>query len=406
MPSFDKHKRNLAPLKVLYDRAGHELRFVGGCVRDWVLGLASKDIDLATTMPAEEGLKLLKRAGLTCIPTGLAHGTITVVINHTPYEITTLRKDVTTDGRRATIHYTNDWQEDAARRDFTFNALYRGFDDQLYDYFSGLDDLKAGRVRFIGEAQDRILEDYLRILRLFRFYARYGKHDLDLKTLETCRLHASKVANLSTERVTQELLLLLETPECLKSLRLMDQYDILAVIFTTYDVVRLARVMDLVRDLDARLVISHSKEGHQTHRHPSHFLSLRRLAALSDDHHSLRLSNAQLRYLNQVYDLGEKFPNGNMTCEEVNVSCYRTGIQEVVDHLLIHGLTPDLAMIQQLLERSIPEFPLKGQDIINLGVFPGPMVKTLHEECINWWCRADFIPDREDCLTHVKAMMG
>lgn len=390
MTPFEKHKKNLAPLKSLYEQAGHELRFVGGCVRDWQLGLPVKDIDLATTLPAEKGMALLKGKEFKCIPTGLDHGTLTVVVNHTPYEITTLRQDLSTDGRRATICYTDDWREDAARRDFTFNALYQTFDDKLYDYFEGLKDLTDGRVHFIGAAEDRILEDYLRILRLFRFYARYGKQNIDVTTLKTCQRYASRLKELSTERVTQELILLLETPDCLKSLKLMDQYGILEVIFETYTVDRLARVLELERSIDFHLPHDHK-----------HAPALRRLAALSDDHHALRLSNVQLRYLKQIHGLSQK---GQTKREELNVWCYRIGIREVIDHLAIHSLKVDTTLIQELLHLQIPEFPLKGQDIIDLGIKQGPKVKILLEKCLDWWCRGGFVEDREACLVYAREL--
>lgn len=388
MKSFDKYCKLLAPLKTLYEKEGHELRFVGGCVRDWQLGLTSKDIDLATTLSADAGMNLLRKAGFHCIPTGIDHGTITVIINHTPYEITTLRRDVSTDGRRATICYTDDWREDAARRDFTFNALYLSFDDVLYDYFDGRRDLEEGRVRFIGEAEDRILEDYLRILRLFRFYARYGKQDIDMHTLELCRKYVNRLADLSTERITQEIFNLLETGECLKSIKLMEQYDILGVIFTTYDVGRLRRLLAL--ELKVNLHLAHDHKD---------IVYLRRLAALSDDHHALRLSNAQLRYLTQVFDLAEKKDRSR---EDLNVACYRIGIRQVVDSLAIHVFEPDVALIQELLRLTMPVFPIKGQDIIHLGVSPGPKIKRLLDECLDWWCRGDYVGDRDECLAYVR----
>ena len=387
MTSFDKHRKLLAPLKILYEDEGHELRFVGGCVRDWQLGLVSKDVDLATTLSAQSGMALLRKAGFNCIPTGIDHGTITVIINHAPYEITTLRKDVSTDGRRATICYTDDWREDAARRDFTINALYLSFDNILYDYFDGRRDLEEGSVRFIGEAEDRILEDYLRILRFFRFYARYGKQDVDLHTLKLCRKYASKLTELSTERITQEILRLLESPDCLKSLRLMDEYDILGVIFTTYDVDQLACVLMLEQKINFHLPHDHRDAS-----------TMRRLAALSDDHHALRLSKNQQRYLTRVDDLKKK----DMTREDLNIWCYRVGIREVVDHLAIHTLVPDIALMQELLHLTIPVFPIKGKDIIHLGIPPGPKVKKLLDESLDWWCRGGYVSDRDACLAYVR----
>lgn len=157
-----------------FARQGDQIRFVGGCVRDAVLKLSAQDVDLATGLKPEAVMGQLKAAGISAIPTGIKHGTVTAVINRRHFEITTLRRDVATDGRHAQVAFTNSWQEDAARRDFTMNALYLSFDGELVDFYSGVEDARAGRVLFIGDADARVQEDYLRILRFFRFFAHYG----------------------------------------------------------------------------------------------------------------------------------------------------------------------------------------------------------------------------------------
>ncbi|HWA45288.1 MAG TPA: CCA tRNA nucleotidyltransferase, partial [Hypericibacter adhaerens] len=188
---------------------GAELRFVGGCVRDAVLGRAIKDIDLATPDPPETVIALLKRAGLKAVPTGIEHGTVTAVVEKQPFEVTTLRRDVETDGRHAKVEFTDDWRADAARRDLTFNAMSLSPDGTLHDYFGGFDDLQAGRVRFVGDAATRIEEDVLRLLRFFRFYAHYGKPPPDAVALEACRRMAPRLPDLSGERIQAETLKLL-----------------------------------------------------------------------------------------------------------------------------------------------------------------------------------------------------
>jgi len=195
-----------------FEVTGCDLRAVGGCVRDALLGRPVSDIDLATPAPPEQVLALAQAAGLKAIPTGLSHGTVTVVAEQESFQITTLRKDIETDGRHAKVAFTDDWQQDAARRDFTMNALYLDRNGSLTDFFGGVEDARAGRVRFIGSPDDRIQEDYLRILRFFRFQAHYGNAPIDEAARQACARHARGVAVLSGERVQAELLKLLEAP--------------------------------------------------------------------------------------------------------------------------------------------------------------------------------------------------
>ncbi len=183
-----------------------ETRFVGGCVRDTLLGLEVSDVDLATRLQPQEVMQRLEAAGIKAVPTGLAHGTVTAVINGAPVEVTTLRRDVATDGRRATITYTEDWREDAARRDFTINALMADPESgEIHDYFGGIDDLGARHVRFIGDPLVRIAEDHLRILRFFRFHARFGIGAPDKAGLAACAARANDLMALSRERIADEL---------------------------------------------------------------------------------------------------------------------------------------------------------------------------------------------------------
>src|SRR5690606_38692919 len=204
-------------LDVLCDALGGgvgEARFVGGAVRDGLLGLPVNDVDIATVHAPDAVMRRIRAAGFKAVPTGLAHGTITAVLDHWPVEITTLRRDVSTDGRRATVAFATDWREDAARRDFTMNALYADpLDGALQDYFGGVDDLAARRVRFIGDAQARIAEDHLRILRYFRFTARFGALDRGSVDYAACVAHATSLMALSRERIADELLRLLALPD-------------------------------------------------------------------------------------------------------------------------------------------------------------------------------------------------
>lgn len=201
--------------------AGGEARFVGGCVRDAILGRKLGDFDLATTLRPEAVQAACEKAGCKVVPTGIKHGTVTVIADHQVFEVTTLRRDVATDGRWAEVEYTNDWQQDAARRDFTMNALFCDADGNVTDFFGGIDDLKAGLVRFVGEPEQRIKEDVLRILRFFRFFAHYGKGEPDASGLAACKALVSLLPALSVERVRTELLKLLQADNPVPTWQLM-----------------------------------------------------------------------------------------------------------------------------------------------------------------------------------------
>ena len=193
-------------------RGGIAARFVGGCVRDTVLRRPVKEIDIAVDKPPETVMRALEAADLRVVPTGLKHGTVTAIVKGRPFELTTLRRDVETDGRRAVVAFTDDWLEDAKRRDFTFNAMYADPDGTIWDPFDGRADLLAGRVRFIGDPDQRIAEDHLRILRFFRFHAWFGKPPLDGAGFDACRRNAGSLSSLSAERIAKELLRLLAAP--------------------------------------------------------------------------------------------------------------------------------------------------------------------------------------------------
>ena len=211
----------------LFGSAGVEMRFVGGCVRDSLFGREIGDIDIATAARPEAVQEMLHNAGIKSVPTGIEHGTLTAIVDGQAFEITTYRRDVETDGRHAVVSFGTDWQEDAARRDFTINALSITPDGTLCDPLGGAADLKAGRIRFVGEARRRVREDILRILRWFRFYAHFGKHPPDAEALEACRGFAFRIPDLSGERVRHELLRLLEAADPLPSLRLMQETGVI-----------------------------------------------------------------------------------------------------------------------------------------------------------------------------------
>ncbi|HSC18522.1 MAG TPA: CCA tRNA nucleotidyltransferase, partial [Rhizomicrobium sp.] len=206
---------------------GAEARFVGGVVRNALLHRPITDIDIATPLPPGEVTQRLQTAGLGAVPTGIEHGTVTAIVRGKPFEITTLRRDVSTDGRRATVAFTGDWKEDAGRRDFTINALYASPAGEVFDYFGGLADLEAGRLRFVGDPVTRIREDYLRILRLFRFHAWYGRGEIDADALRAAATEKHGIGKLSGERLQKELLKLLEAEDPAPVVRIMAATGIL-----------------------------------------------------------------------------------------------------------------------------------------------------------------------------------
>jgi poly(A) polymerase len=368
---------DLIPIQKLYQTAGFDLRYVGGCVRDTLLGLQPNDYDLATPMPAKQGLALLSEQGYAAIPTGLDHGTFTLVINKQPFEITTLRKDVTTDGRRATIAYTTNWEEDAARRDFTINALYMDFEGTLYDYTQGQQDLRQGIVQFIGQAVDRIQEDYLRILRYFRFHERFSTQDVPADLKETFKLFAPRLKTLSAERVTQEFFLLLESHSPYKELALMDECDILRQFLGPYDLSHFYQAFEAEQKIHV--------EGN----------ALRRFASLKCPHHSLRLSNKQRQYLHKLTII-----ETHLDHESTHYLVYKYGLQEVLDALLLRN---DIDRWAQVTSLAVLPIPIDGHDLAEIGIPKGPKLGKAFRLAERIWCDHHYTLPKQDLLNLVQA---
>ncbi len=356
---------------------GGQARFVGGAVRDTLLGLPVKDIDIATPLLPDDVMVRLAFAGIKAVPTGIAHGTITAASDGVVAEVTTLRRDVCTDGRRATVAFSSDWREDAARRDFTINALYADpLTGAISDWFGGLDDLTARRVRFIGDATARIAEDHLRILRYFRFQARFGSQPADIEAEEACRSCAPMLKGLSRERVAMELLAILGLADPLETITQMDALGVLGVILPE------AHLDDIAVLLRAE------------RRHSIAADALRRLAALLPPDPllaervaaRLRLSTAQKKRLMLAAARGPD-DDGNP-----RALAYRHGMDSAVDRLLIRDID-----IKLLISWNIPHFPVSGKDVIAHGVKPGPEVARLLNAAEERWLSEGF-PPRETVL--------
>jgi poly(A) polymerase len=377
-----------------------EARFVGGAVRNALLGVAVSDIDIATPLTPDEVVKRLKAGGLTAVPTGIAHGTITAVASGKPFEVTTLRRDVSTDGRRATVAFTKDWAEDAARRDFTMNALYAGEDGTVFDMVGGVEDLRHGRVRFVGDPRTRIREDYLRILRLFRFFAWYGKGPLDAEAMQAVVAEKHGLQRLSGERVQKELLRLLEAEDPIPALHAMDADLILnEVLPAPVQVARLHSLLTLARA--SRIQVQ----------------PVLRLAALLgndaaalDAARRLRLSNADRDRL--VAALGDASGlNATMTVKDARKLRYRLGDETFRDRILVRWAEAsdeprwsELYGDTEAWQR--PEFPLDGGDAIAAGVAEGPAVGRVLRALETWWIEHDFAPGRDTLQLKMKELLA
>ena len=370
-PAEWTQRADLAALVAALDPAGEGLvRWVGGAVRDTLLGLPVKDIDMATRLVPEAVVERLTAAGIRSVPTGIAHGTITALTGGGPVEITTLRRDVSTDGRHATIAFSDNWQEDASRRDFTINALYADpGDGAISDFFGGLDDLAARRVRFIGDARARIAEDYLRILRYFRFQARYGSEPADAEAESAIADLAAGLRGLSRERVGWEWMRLLAHPDPAATVRRMGDLGVLAHVLPEADPAALPP-----------LIAAEQASGIAPD-------PLRRLAALLPADPPLaeavaarlRLSTAQKKRL-ATAAAREGAPGDPFAL------AYRLGTVGATDRLLLAG--EDAAMIQHW---PIPVLPLKGGEIVARGL-AGPDVARVLRAVENAWIAEGF-PD-------------
>jgi poly(A) polymerase len=392
-----------AKTRAVLDALGPDARFVGGAVRNALLGREVSDIDIATPLVPDEVTKRLTAAGLGAVPTGIEHGTVTAISSGKPFEVTTLRRDVATDGRRAVVAFTTDWAEDAQRRDFTMNALYATADGEVIDLVGGVADVNAGRVRFVGDATTRIREDYLRILRLFRFHAWYGKGELEAEALRAAAAEKAGLAQLSGERVQKELLRLLEAENPAPVLRTMAAAGILGELLPgALSIARLERLAAI----DAEAFFT-----------PDPLL---RLAALLPSDVSiaqavsakLKLSNAQALRLEDIAGVKEKIVS-YLSVKEVRKLLYRIDTGPFKDRVFLKWADDTkatnavqwrmLLAVADAWER--PRFPLSGREVMLAGVPEGPLVGKILAEVEDWWVDADFIEDEFSLAERLKAVV-
>ena len=368
---------------------GEQARFVGGAVRDTLLGRAIGDIDIATTGTPERNMAALDGAGIKVLPTGVAHGTILAVVDGRGFEITTLREDIETDGRRALVRFGRDWQADAARRDLTINAIYLDPDGTYYDSFDGRADLAAGRIRFVGDPARRIAEDYLRILRFFRFWAWFGRGAADAQALAACKAAAAAQRALSGERVRTEVLALLEAADPLPAVAAMAAAGIWPpAIGAGVDVDRLAQ-----------LLAGEAEVVEQISADP-----LRRLGALchGSDAAALaeRLALSRAMRARLALMLAPPYAHAALAGEaDLHRAVYRHGSQAVVDAALLAG---DGMAAQAAAAYTVPKFPLSGRDVKAAGVEGGKRIGDLLRQVEAWWLDTGLTASRTDCLARLQ----
>ena len=388
----------VAAIIAAFREADVDVRFVGGCVRDTLLRQATKkmDIDLATPAVPDEVTKILQKAGITVKPTGLAFGTVTAVGHDDHVEITTLRRDLSSDGRHAVVEFGTSWEEDAARRDFTINALYADADGTITDYHGGMDDLQSGLVRFIGAPLDRIREDYLRILRFFRFHARFATGEIDPEALGACAALKGEVENLSAERVWMELGKLLAQPTPQKGIGPMALAGVLD------------KLLPYPYDID-RLEAYALAESH--HDYPA--VPVLRLAALFPNAGDalvakLKLSGREAAWLDLVEEA---------LAVENQAQLARAFYWHKDTIMKARGWLPNLAFLYTAVHPDqdadgiitfaaaweAPVFPLKGADMIALGVESGPRMGEILDEIEKWWAAENFTPTYEACYKRAEA---
>lgn len=383
-------------MEVLHSRGG-EARFVGGCVRNALVNRRVIDIDIATPLVPDEVIDRLKEHKIQQIPTGLKHGTVTAVIDNKPFEITTLRKDLRGYGRHADVLFTDDWRTDASRRDFTINALYATMEGEIFDYFGGIDDLRKGKVIFVGDPETRIREDFLRILRFFRFFAHFGQGEADAAALKACSRLANKIPTLSIERIRQETFRLLEADRCSEVWQLMLENGV-----ATYFIPEATNTAAL-KKLTTLEYIYH--EGG---------VPLRRLAALLNTTEDgarhivqgLKLSNAQSDQLVTLFRLQETL-RLDMPEKTLRQIIYRIGNDMARSLLLLAAArTGEETNLFNLYNIATsfrpPRYPLIGEDVIALGHKQGPEIGKILDEIEKWWINEDFRPGRGECLKKLK----
>ncbi len=388
-----------AVIDALSPAGGDTARFVGGCVRNALLGVPVEDVDIATTLTPDEAGSVLKRAGVKVVPTGIDHGTLTAIVDGKPFEVTTLRRDVETFGRRAAVAFTTDWLEDAKRRDFRFNAIYARPDGVLFDPFDGLSDIASRRVVFIGKAEDRIAEDVLRILRFYRFNAWYGS-EIDAAGQAACAALADQISGLSVERVWKELKKLLAAADPGPVVRAMQEGHVLSQV--------------LPGDIDFNLFLSIIEADRGKSRAPDPLLRIAALlgrdgVAMQRVVEHMKASNAERARIQAMgasaSDFGVPALEPGLSERARSFALYQMGAAAFADQMRLReaagggDATADLAAAR---DWSKPKFPLTGKDLIAAGITRGPELGARLAQLERTWAESGFEMSRAALLARVR----
>ncbi|MBK47766.1 MAG: poly(A) polymerase [Pelagibacteraceae bacterium] len=389
--------KNISFLFKILEKKDEETRFIGGCVRDKICKKKNYDIDLATTIEPVNIVEILSKKKIKIIKSGISHGTVIAIINKEKFEITTLRKDIKTDGRHAKVEFTKDWVSDSERRDFTINAISCDFKGNLYDYHKGLQDLKKGKIKFIGDPKKRIREDFLRILRFFRFYAYYGKNIITKSDLKIFKNQVLNLKKLSSERVYSEFKKILTSENPYKTLNLMKFSGVLNyIIFSSKNLekIKLINKFDKINyliDFTTRLAILIDKKF---------------LLRVSN---KLKLSKNENNKIKKIFHLEENFNFKDFEKNKIKYIYYYG--HEICESLLIynfiklHGnykIDKYSKIISSIKNIKTPRLPIFGKDLIKIGFQAGPKIGKILELVESWWILRKFKPTRKECLKKLK----
>ncbi len=393
-PAWMAYPETLKLLEALKADNTDAPRFVGGCVRDALVNEISFDIDIATPLEPTKIIEQLNKAEIKSVPTGIKHGTVTAIVDKMSFEITTLRRDVETYGRHAKVAFTDSWEKDAGRRDFTINALFCDIDGTVYDFWGGVRDLRQGIVKFIGNAEDRIEEDILRILRFFRFYSRFGIGEPDEEALQACTKFACKIPTLSKERITNEFLLFLTTKNLATVIKYMQKTGVIAEILPAgFDIENLKNLVEVEIKFDAGID------------------AIRRLFALTGEKDTpyFRLSNIQKKHLKALKDT--PYINADTSKKQLRYMIYELSSDIVRDKLLL-SVAKDMESLEQYKDLyqtatawQLPKFQLVGNDVITLGISEGKKIGAALKTVEKWWAENDFKAGRTDCLIKLRQVV-
>lgn len=388
-----KNKKIMRLFRVVKNHGG-VLRFVGGAVRDAIMGIKGFDLDLATDLSPDELVEACNEEGLKTVAIGIKYGTVGVIIDDDVLEVTSLRKDVKTDGRHAEVVFTDNWEVDASRRDLTINAVYADEKGNVFDYYNGVADLEHGLVRFIGAPSQRIKEDYLRILRFFRFYSIFGKTPIDKKALLACNENREGLKTLSMERVRDELQKILLTPKVVETLKIMMENDILSYILP--DAKHLDKLEFLIKTVDSENI------AHEAMRRL--FIIYLPDEALAENLAvRLRLSKIQKQHF-VSWATNEVTLEQYMNEQSLLKLVYNFGKEFCRDKLLLLLATEKITLpnlheiLQQIDALEIPVFPLRGKDIIEQGIDNPHKIGDVLKELENIWIASNFSMNKEELL--------